>query len=85
MDYEDELDQFNNRKRYIEGSHVKAQYTSLAHYWLIKRIINSSRWYFVSDDDGTLEASMFRIFTDYIRDKQAHYFTGQVDKSITLV
>lgn len=83
-EYEDELELFENRKSYVEGSHVKSKYTSLAHYWLIKKMINSSKWYFVSDDDATLEASIFRIFSANIEDKQSHYFTCQVDKSFTL-
>lgn len=84
IEYEEELDLFNHRKNYVEGCHVKARYTALSHYWLIQKMVNSQKWYFVSDDDGTLEASIFRIFADEIKDKQAHYFTCQVDKSLTL-
>lgn len=61
-EYIQEFLEFNKRKNYVDGCHVKAQYTSAAHYWLIKQMINSSKWYFVSDDDTTLQSCIFRVF-----------------------
>lgn len=83
-EYSQELYAFNDRKNYVEGCHVKSQYTAIAHYWLIQQAIKSSKIYFVSDDDATLQSCVFRVFSDYVKSKQTHYFTCQSDKSLTL-
>ncbi len=83
-EYLEELDKFNKRKDYVPGCHTKIQYTATAHYWLINQLVHTPHWYFVSDDDATLQSCIFRIFSDYIKSKDAHYFTCQYDKSRTL-
>lgn len=84
FEYKNELLRFNNRKKYVEGCHVKAGYTAMAHYWLIKNMINSKEWRFVSDDDGSLQNAIFRIFSDKFTDGYAQYFTCQIEKSLSL-
>lgn len=76
-EYKEELCYFNDRKNYVEDCHVKAQYTALSHYWLIQQTIKTSNIYFVSDDDSTLQSCIFRVFSDYVKKRQAHYFTCQ--------
>ncbi len=83
-EYEHEMKLFNYRKNFVEGSHVKSIYTAIAHYWLIKKMLNAKKWYFISDDDFTLENSIFRVFPDKFSNGNAIYFTCQSDKSLTL-
>jgi len=75
---------FQRRKDYVEGSHVKSQYTATAHYWLLKKMLNSEFWYFVSDDDATLQSSILRVFSDLVRKEQAHYITCTYNKTLEL-
>ena len=39
----------------LDGCHVKPQYTAMAHYILLSWQLNVKQWYFVSDDDNTLQ------------------------------
>jgi len=84
IEYESELAEYDNRKKYVEGCHVKPQYTAIAHYFLLKRTINSKKWNFVSDDDSTLQSSIFRVFKDKFQSENALYFTCQCEKTLTL-
>lgn len=79
-----ELAIFNDRKKYVEGCHVSANYTAVAHYWLVKSMLHVDNWYFISDDDSMLENSIFRVFSDKFCDGKALYFTCQTDKTLTL-
>ena len=83
-EYIQEKAEFQNRKNYVEGCHVKSTYTTMAHYWLIKQQIRADNLFFVSDDDSTLQASIFRVFCDEIRNRTARYFTCTCDKSLSL-
>jgi hypothetical protein len=84
-EYLKELLDFKVRKNYIEGSHVKTTYTAIAHYFLLKRLLNvRNDYYFVSDDDATLQAAIFRVFSDKFKDSNSIYFTCQADKSLSL-
>src|SRR5690606_24941779 len=44
LEYEEELLKFNNRNKLIKGMHVNSTYTSLAHFWLIKQLVNAKEW-----------------------------------------
>ena len=82
-EYELRLSEFNRRKDYIEGMHTNSKYTSVAHYWLIKEMINCNKWNFISDEDSSLIDALMRVFTQSIKDKQSHYFLCKLDRSLT--
>jgi transposase-like protein len=82
--YESELEIFDNRKNYVSGCHVKSVYTELAHYFLLRNTLKADYWYFVSDDDSSIQNSIFRIFADEFSNGSAMYFTCQSDKSLSL-
>jgi hypothetical protein len=84
LDFQLERAGFENRKNYVEGLHVKPQYTATAHYWLLKQMLHTDSWYFISDDDATLQSCVLRLFSDLVREEQAHYFTCTYDKALTL-
>ncbi len=83
-DFENDLYLFNKRKDYVEGCHVKSQYTAMAHYFLLQRTIKARKWYFVSDDDNTLQHCIFKVFSKSFKDGYSYYFTCQSEKEFTL-
>lgn len=46
----------------------------MAHLWLIKQMIKSPKWRFITDDDNSLTTSINRIFTEEIQKKFAYLF-----------
>ncbi len=83
-DFQAELAQFDKRRDYVEGNHVKPQYTAIAHYYLIKEYVKADRIHFISDDDSTIESSIFKVFSDKFKEQNALYFTCQYEKNLTL-
>lgn len=84
LEYKTELHEFELRKNYVEGSHTRTTYTAIAHYWLLKQLLDAKEWFFVSDDDATLESAVFRVFCDVFLSGYGNYFTCQNDKSLSL-
>lgn len=82
-EYNQELDAFNLRRNFVDGLHVTQTYTSIAHFWLIKQMVNTHRWRFISDDDESLKKSVFSVFADEVRNKDAHYFLCLTNKGLT--
>lgn len=82
-EYYNELQTFINREKYVDGLHVHATYTNIAHFWLIKQLINASEWRFVTDDDKSLINSINRIFSREIQLADGHHFLCQTDKTKT--
>lgn len=84
-EYLKELEEFEIRKNYIEGVHVKTPYTAIAHYFLINKMLNIQKnIYFISDNDATLQFAVHKVFNDNFLNNKAIYFTNQVNKSFTL-
>lgn len=83
FEYNMELYKFDNRKNYIDGMHVDAKYTAIAHYWLIKEMIKCKHWNFISDEDSSLINSVMRVFVDSISTKESHYFLCKVNSGLT--
>jgi len=79
-----EFQEFELRKNYVEGSHTKRTYTAIAHYLLLKQMLNVKEWFFVSDDDATLESAVFRVFSNVFLSGYGNYFTCQNDKTLSL-
>jgi hypothetical protein len=80
-EYHRELLKIERRERYIDGLHVQAVYTTIAHFWLIKQLVNASEWRFVTDDDKSLINSIHRVFSQEIRRTDGHHFLCQTDKT----
>jgi transposase-like protein len=81
LEYYHELRKFERREKYIDGLHVHATYTNIAHFWLIKQLVNASEWRFVTDDDKSLINSINRVFSKEIRLTDGHHFLCQTDKT----
>lgn len=79
-DYEKELRKFNRRKQYVPGIQTDSTYTAIAHYWHIKQKVKAEHWRFISDDDGGLIKSLYRVYAKEINDGFAHHFLCQVHK-----
>ncbi|SDH73445.1 hypothetical protein [Desulfosporosinus hippei] len=84
LEYMAELHDFELRKNYVEGSHTKRTYTAIAHFWLLKQMLDVKEWFFVSDNDATLESAVFRVFSDVFLSGYGNYFTCQNDKTLSL-
>ncbi|MBD3108173.1 IS1 family transposase [Bacillus sp. AGMB 02131] len=82
-EYRSELLKVERRDKYIEGLHVNSTYTTMAHYWLIKQLLNSSEWRFVTDRDSSLMTACYRIFSREFQLSDAHHFVSQIDKTKT--
>lgn len=82
-EYLRDLEQFDLRSNFVDGLHVGQTYTSMAHFWLIKQMVNAKRWRFVSDDDDSLKKSIFSVFKEEIKNKNGHYFLCLTDKNLT--
>lgn len=82
-EYYKELAQVERRGKYIDGLHVNSTYTTIAHLWLIKQLVNASEWRFVTDQDNSLITSINRVFAKEIRLSNGHHFLCQTDKTKT--
>lgn len=83
-DYESEVRKFETRLSYVPGLHVSANYTAVAHFWLLRQLLKVNDWYFVTDDDGSLKNSIFRVFKKEVRDGYANYFLCKVGREKSL-
>ncbi|MFJ8531553.1 hypothetical protein [Bacillus sp. NPDC094106] len=82
-EYHRELLKVERRDKYIEGLHVNSTYTTMAHYWLIKHLLNASEWRFVTDRDSSLMTACYRIFAREFKLTDAHHFISQTNKTKT--
>ena len=70
------------RKDYIDGFHVNTTYTSYAHFWLIRDILNVDKINYVSDEDNSIITALMRVFSNEIKNGNANIFTCRIDKSL---
>jgi transposase-like protein len=82
-EYHRELLKVERRDKYIEGLHVNSTYTTMAHYWLIKQLLNASEWRFVTDRDSSLMTACYRMFAKEFKITDAHHFISQTNKTKT--
>src|SRR5690606_30929263 len=82
-EYHRELLKVERRDKYIEGLHVNSTYTTMAHYWLIKQLLNASEWRFVTDRDSSLMTACYRMFAKEFKLTDAHHFISQTNKTKT--
>lgn len=81
--YSEELLKVKERENFIDGLHVKSQYTSIAHFWLIQQMVQAKEWRFVTDDDQSLMNALYRVFSKDFRLYNAHQFVCKIDKTKT--
>jgi hypothetical protein len=79
--YNDARADFEKRKTYADGLHISSNYTTMAHLWLLKRMVHAKEWRFITDDDPSLYNSLFRVFSREVRLAEAHHFIAHIDKS----
>ncbi len=79
QEYEQEWRRFARRANYIDGLHVKSNYTALAHFWLIRQMVKADEWRFISGEDGSLMTAIYRVFAPEIRRAEAHHFLCKTD------
>lgn len=84
-DYNIEKLGFDTRLAYVPGLQVSTNYTALAHFWLLREHLHVKDWYFVTDDDGSLKNSIFRVFKKEVADGYANYFLCKIGKNKSLV
>lgn len=82
-EYIEKYRKFNIRDSYINGLHVISSYTAFAHYWLIKNMVKTNKWRFVSDEDNSLITPVFRVFATEIKEGNALHFLCKVEKGKT--
>jgi hypothetical protein len=83
QEYLHRLEMFNKRFSYVDGLHVNQTYTTIAHLWLIKQLVQSPKWRFITDEDNSLKTAINRTFTEEIKNKNAYLFTCKVNKSLS--
>lgn len=83
-EYHRKLATFNKRKDYLDGLHVKSVYTSIAHFWILKNLLNVKEWRFVTDADYSIMSAVLRVFMSEIRSGYAHYFLCYTDREKSL-
>lgn len=62
-EYSKEIEEYNKRFVYVDGLHINHTYTTIAHLWHIKKLINTTKWRFILDNDNSLITSFHRAFT----------------------
>lgn len=80
--YYEDVTAFVSRQDYVDGCHVKPTYTAIAHYFLIRQMIPAEKWRIISDDDASIQTSIFRVFADKFKSDDAVYFTCRTDKEL---
>lgn len=79
-EYVGELYNFNRARDYIDGMYVN----SPIHMWLIKQMVKSNKWRFVTDNDDTILTSIYLIFADGFRLGEYQHFLCQIDRKKSL-
>lgn len=82
-DYNQELAQYSKRFSYVDGLHINHTYTTIAHFWLIKQMVNSEKWRFITDSDASLTTAINRTFKDEVQAKNAYIFICKVNKKLS--
>lgn len=82
-EYEFNRNLFEDKQNYVDGMHVKSSYTCMAHMWLLKQSLHADEYYFVTDQDQSIQNAIHRVFTDEIKSKTSHIVACQVDKTLT--
>lgn len=82
-EYNGDINEFNKREQYVDGLHVNQTYTTLAHLWLTKQLLNANKWRFITDEDPSLITAYNRVFNEEIKNNDAYYFLSKTNKSLS--
>ncbi|MBT2571615.1 insertion element protein [Planococcus sp. ISL-110] len=82
-EYHSEMIELNRRKEYVDGLHVNHTYTAMAQMFLIKKMVKTPKWRFVSDDDRVLKLAIRRIFAEEMKNGRAQYLVSNFDKTLS--
>lgn len=82
-EYEKQRNEFLLRSKYIDGMHINSTYTTAAHYWHLKQLLNAKEWRFSSDQDHSIISALMRVFAKEIKLNDLHHFIYKIDKSKT--
>lgn len=77
-EYDKEYTEFLKRADYIDGLHVNSTYTTLAHFWHMKRLLKVKEWRFVSDHDTSIMSALMRAFSKEVRLCHLHRFIYKI-------
>ncbi|MDF2699951.1 MAG: hypothetical protein K0Q49_1507 [Haloplasmataceae bacterium] len=69
---------------YHRGLYVNPTYTSIAHFWLLNRMIKYNKLNICCDNDNSLKNAITRIFKDRILNKNVNVFATKLNKKIKL-
>lgn len=83
-EYLTELSEFIRRKTYVDGLQVNSTYTSIAQLWLIKQMVHSKNWRFITDEDHSIKTAINRVFAKEICLMDAHHFLCKIDDKKSL-
>lgn len=83
QDYLHRLEAYNSRFYYVDGLHVNQTYTTIAHLWLIKQMVQSPKWRLITDEDHSLKTAISRTFIKEIKNKDAYHFTCKINKTLS--
>ena len=83
-EYKEELEKARKREQYADGVNVNATYTTIAHYFLLKNLVKTNKWRFVTDQDESIKSALFRVFNEEIKDKRSHHFIYKITKNKSL-
>lgn len=79
-EYENENTNFSKRADYIDGLHVNSTYTTIAHFWHLKQLLNAKEWRFVTDQDTSIISALMRVFLKEVSFSDLHHFIYKIDK-----
>jgi transposase-like protein len=65
--YTHDINKIRHRSQYVDGLHVNATYTNIAHYWLIKQLVKANEWRMISDNDSSIKTAFYRVFAKEIK------------------
>lgn len=75
----------NEQKLPNYGAQVKAEYTMIAHFHLLKKMMgNVGKWRFMLDQDSGIRGSCFSVFQKEISEHTADAFYVAIEKNLTV-
>lgn len=80
-EYKEHLNKVIRREDYVNGLHVNPTYTMVAHLWLIKQMVKSQKWRFVTDHDKSIITAIYRVFADEFSNDEALHFICMVERN----
>jgi transposase-like protein len=74
-EYLDKYNEFETRKKFVEGLHINRSYTTLAQHDILRNNLSFNRVIFVTDKDASTQSAIFRVYKDDFQNDEAVYLT----------